>query len=117
MPPARPLTACGIQADPNFGFRNSSVLGLGTMIPTPKDGIVTPISFKVKRRGLRGFLADADRNETEQREIKGEWVITNKLWNKMQLAFTQNTPGGKDRVVLYLHGGEVGFKLAVANFR
>jgi hypothetical protein len=33
-----------------------SMLELGSLLPAPKDGIVTPISFHVKRRNLRGIL-------------------------------------------------------------
>lgn len=82
------------------------MLDLGTLIPTPKDGIVTPISFRVKQRGLRGFLADADAAEDGRRQITGEWVINRRLWKKMQTEFMLNKVVGKDRVVLYLHGGE-----------
>ncbi|KAM0755002.1 hypothetical protein T439DRAFT_322062 [Meredithblackwellia eburnea MCA 4105] len=85
--------------------RLRSVLELGTLFPTPKDGIVTPISFRVKPRGLRGFLSDLDRKEDGRRQITGEWVINRRLWKKMQTEFALNKAVGKDRVILYLHGG------------
>ncbi len=34
------------------------VFDLGSFLPTPKDGLITPVTFRVKRRGLRGFLAE-----------------------------------------------------------
>ncbi|BGP38443.1 hypothetical protein JCM10450v2_002388 [Rhodotorula kratochvilovae] len=104
--------------------RLRSVLELGSLLPTPKDGIVTPISFKVKRRNLRGLLAEADAQESGQREISGEWVTNKRLWRRMTREWTLNKPdeaaakeggaagaksgggGSKDGVVcLYLHGG------------
>lgn len=84
---------------------NRSVSDLGSLLPTPKDGIVTPISFKVKQRGLRGFLAEADAMETGRREVTGEWVINKRLWKRMQTEFAMNKVVRKDRVILYLHGG------------
>ncbi|GAA5983085.1 hypothetical protein JCM11641_004907 [Rhodosporidiobolus odoratus] len=99
--------------------RLRSILELGTLLPVPKDGIVTPISFKVKRRNLRGFLAEADAKEDGTRELSGEWVTNKRLWRKMTREWTVNkakeasapgTPGieGDKRdglVCLYLHGG------------
>lgn len=84
-----------------------SVVELSPLLPTPKDGIVTPVSFRVKRRGLRGFLAEADAQETGKREITGEWVINKRMWRRMQTEFaTKKTVPQDGRVILYLHGGE-----------
>lgn len=66
---------------------------------------MTPISFRVKSRGLRGFLAEADAAEDGKRQITGEWVINRRLWKKMQSEFAVHKVVGKDRVILYLHGG------------
>ncbi|KAM0788475.1 hypothetical protein ACM66B_001608 [Microbotryomycetes sp. NB124-2] len=86
--------------------RLRSVLELGSLLPAPKDGIVTPISFRVKRRGLRGFLAEADAAEDGKRQITGEWVINKRLWRKMQAEFAlRKTVPQNGRVILYLHGG------------
>ncbi|KAK4053444.1 hypothetical protein OIV83_001610 [Microbotryomycetes sp. JL201] len=86
--------------------RLRSVLELGSLLPAPKDGIVTPISFRVKRRGLRGFLAEADAAEDGKRTITGEWVINKRLWRKMQAEFAlRKTVPQNGRVILYLHGG------------
>ncbi|GAA5952935.1 hypothetical protein JCM21900_001522 [Sporobolomyces salmonicolor] len=112
--------------------RLRSVIELGSLLPTPKDGIVTPISFRVKRRNLRGFLADVDAQETGMREITGEWVTNKRLWRKLTREWTlakgREAAGGEQRkegaavekppngsakagdgkqgmVCLYLHGG------------
>jgi hypothetical protein len=84
-----------------------SFLELGSLLPTPKDGIVTPISFRVKKRGLRGFLAEADAAEDGKRHITGEWVINKRLWRRMQAEFALKKTVPQDgRVILYLHGGK-----------
>lgn len=110
--------------------RLRSALELSSLLPTPKDGIVTPISFKVKRRNLRGLLAEPDAQENGEREISGEWVTNKRLWRRMTREWTLNKPneaasgaahksssggggggigsggGNKDGLVcLYLHGG------------
>ncbi|KAI5481625.1 esterase / lipase [Pseudohyphozyma bogoriensis] len=85
--------------------RLRSVLDLGSLLPTPKDGIVTPISFRVKKRGLRGFLRDADAAEDGKRVLTGEWVINKRLWRRMQAEFSANKTVKKDAVIYYLHGG------------
>lgn len=96
----------GQETDSSLGRPCSSVLELGSLLPTPKDGIVTPVSFRVKRRGLRGFLAEADARETGRRQITGEWVINKRLWRRMQTEFaTKKTVPQDARVILYLHGG------------
>lgn len=72
----------------------------------PKDGIVTPVSFRVKRRNLRGFLAEADAAEDGKRHLSGEWVINKRLWRRMQTEFAlKKTVPQEARVILYLHGG------------
>ena len=89
------------------------LLNLGQILPTPKDGIVTPVSFRVKRRNLTGFLTESDAAETGTRELTGEWVIGKRLWRRLQDQYRGTTPGedgqshqSKDKVILYLHGGE-----------
>jgi acetyl esterase/lipase len=84
------------------------VLDLGQVLPTPKDGIVTPVSFKVKRRGLTGFLADADAREDGQRLLTAEWVINRKLWKQMQDEYRRSDASShvsREQVIYYLHGG------------
>lgn len=142
------------------------MLDLGQILPTPKDGIITPVSWKVKRRGLRGFLREADRAEDGKRELTGEWVVSKRMWKKMQAdhakrlasqnggsakapsspessASTTNghhhpagarpgvkrrntsasgqtdkddTPAGKEKIMLYLHGGAY-FVMSAATHR
>ncbi|SCV74155.1 BQ2448_6587 [Microbotryum intermedium] len=86
--------------------RLRDVVNLAPLLPTPKDGIVTPISFRVKRRNLRGFLAEADAAEDGKRMITGEWVINKRLWRRMQTEYAVKKSVDQDaRVILYLHGG------------
>lgn len=83
------------------------ILDIGRVLPTPRDGIVTPVSFRVKRRNLRGFLQASDAAEDGSRELTAEWVVNRRLWRKMQEEHRADTPSPKapDQVVLYLHGG------------
>ncbi|GAA5976127.1 hypothetical protein JCM10908_005392 [Rhodotorula pacifica] len=104
--------------------RLRSMLELGSLLPAPKDGIVTPISFRVKKRNLRGILAGPDALEDGSRELTGEWVTNKRLWRRMTREWTVNgaagsrsssqpnggearsTSASKDGLVcLYLHGG------------
>lgn len=92
-----------------------SFLDLNSLLPTPKDGIVTPVSFRVKNRNLRGLLKEADSVEDGSREITGEWVINKRLFKVMQEEFksrngrssssSKASTSGTERIVLYLHGG------------
>lgn len=121
-------------------------LNLQQVLPTPGDGVVTPVVFAVKRRGLPGLLQAADEREDGSRELTGEWVVSKRIWRRMQQEH-YSTPAatptgkssgnsrssskaqpipnrkqsqrsgvgethhqfqphsGKDKVVLYLHGG------------
>jgi hypothetical protein len=116
-------------------------MSLGGMIPTPSDALITPVTFRVRKRRLRGFLRKWDELETGKREIQSEWVVGKRLWQRLQrewkglqqqqqrggnAAFVTATPhvAGrssfrrthsshhhhhnkvKERVVLFLHGGE-----------
>lgn len=100
-------------------------LNLGRILPTPADGVVTPVTFKVRQRGLTGLLREADEREDGTREITGEWVVSKRMWRRMQQdhfgtssrsrsSTRQPRPDhqqpsshhfSKDKVVLYLHGG------------
>ena len=122
-------------------------LNLQQVLPTPGDGVVTPVVFAVKRRGLPGLLQAADEHEDGSRELTGEWVVSKRIWRRMQqehystpaVTPTGNGSGnssasskpqpipnrkqsrrsgsgethhhqfqphsGKDKVVMYLHGG------------
>ncbi|KAG9314143.1 Alpha/Beta hydrolase protein [Chiua virens] len=100
------------------------VMGLGGLVPLPADALVTPVTFYVRRRNLRGILADLDAKETGARELSGEWVVGKKLWQSLQLDYRSHqsihkrsvledslnrspSPGRKrhSRVILYVHGG------------
>ncbi|KAK0233503.1 lipase/ esterase [Armillaria fumosa] len=92
-------------------------MGLGGLAPLPSDALVTPVTFRVRKRRLRGILADFDSKETGRRELSGEWVVAKKTWHRLQSEWkaSQNSrkgpgqslrPGKKtERVVLYIHGG------------
>jgi len=94
-----------------------SLIGL---VPVPSDALVTPVSFKVKKRNLRGLLADLDASEDGSRELSGEWVVGRKTWQRMQKEWKASMSGSpsqasstdtpklkkrKEHVVLYIHGG------------
>jgi acetyl esterase/lipase len=99
-------------------------MSIGGLIPTPSDALVTPVTFRVRRRKLRGILAEFDSLEDGSRELYGEWVVGKKLWKRLQAEWkashrSPTTPGigesmghtakqakRKDRVILYLHGGK-----------
>jgi hypothetical protein len=91
-------------------------LGLGGLVPLPPDALVTPVTFRVRKRGLRGILAEFDELEDGMRELSGEWIVTKRLWQRLQAEWkaTQSkspdpsTPPRKhnERIVLYFHGGQ-----------
>ncbi|KDQ63109.1 hypothetical protein JAAARDRAFT_29104 [Jaapia argillacea MUCL 33604] len=99
------------------------LMSIGGMAPLPSDALITPVTFRVKRRSLRGILSEFDALETGTRELSGEWIVGKKLWKRLQSEWKSSnqvlnslgTPKGddpkakqpkrKERVVLYLHGG------------
>ncbi|THH13492.1 hypothetical protein EW146_g6728 [Bondarzewia mesenterica] len=92
-------------------------IALSTLVPLPPDALVTPVTFRVQKRALRGILAQYDSQEDGSRELSGEWVVSKNLWQRLQAEWkathsmpTAGTGGSqrkqhKDRVILYLHGG------------
>ncbi|KAH0838098.1 Alpha/Beta hydrolase protein [Lanmaoa asiatica] len=101
------------------------VMGLAGLVPLPADAVVTPVTFRVRKRNLRGILAALDAKETGTRELSGEWVVGKKLWQTLQSDYRSSHQsahkndvsgdslnGGPSlsrkrysRVTLYLHGG------------
>ncbi|KAG8739892.1 hypothetical protein FRC10_005026 [Ceratobasidium sp. 414] len=101
------------------------LMQIGALVPPPPDALVTPVSFRVLSRQLRGLLAPFDELEcggggrtksdvpTEPRELSGEWVVGKALWTRLNRQWLHhkklNGPSGDhripERVVLYLHGG------------
>jgi hypothetical protein len=86
--------------------------------PVPSDALVTPVTFRVVKRCLRGFLANADSRETGDRMLQGEWVVGKKLWQRLRNDFRvrqssarnekkrEGSPThSRERIILYLHGG------------
>ena len=98
------------------------LMGVGGLVPVPSDALVTPVTFRVTKRALRGILAEYDALEDGSRELSGEWVVGKRTWQRLQrewqlskrvkekLGQDANTPAHhskrKERVILYLHGGE-----------
>ncbi|EPQ60247.1 alpha/beta-hydrolase [Gloeophyllum trabeum ATCC 11539] len=96
------------------------LMSIGGLAPLPSDALVTPVTFRVKKRKLRGILAEYDEAEDGTRELSGEWVVGKKLWKRLQAEWKLsrkkssgstssepdlNQPKRKERVILYLHGG------------
>ncbi|KAF9074924.1 Alpha/Beta hydrolase protein [Rhodocollybia butyracea] len=87
-------------------------MGLAGLVPLPSDALVTPVTFNVRKRNLRGILAEFDAQETGRRELSGEWVIGRHTWLRLQDEW-KNSKGSKtrehrkkkERVILYIHGG------------
>lgn len=100
-------------------------MGLAGLVPLPADALVTPVTFRVRKRNLRGILAALDAKETGTRELSGEWVVGKKLWQTLQSDYRSSrwsahkndvledslngdrSPSRKShsRVILYVHGG------------
>ncbi|POW15440.1 hypothetical protein PSHT_07072 [Puccinia striiformis] len=107
------------------------LMDYGQILPTPKDGIITPVSFKVKPENLTGFLKELDSVEDGNRTLTGEWVLSKKTWKRMQteslnrrrssqnqnhqdLDYGFQSPStaanhqhglGNDKVIYFIHGG------------
>ncbi|KAK0545864.1 hypothetical protein OC846_005504 [Tilletia horrida] len=65
---------------------------LGSLLPVPKDGLITPVTFRVKKRNLRGFLNDSDAEEDGKRELTAEWVVTKSTWKRLQTEWRKAGP-------------------------
>jgi dihydrofolate reductase len=99
------------------------LMSIAGFVPLPSDALVTPVTFRVRRRHLRGILAEFDSLETGSRELSGEWVVGKKTWQRLQSEWKASkkskedaaespigpkTPAKKkERVILYIHGGEI----------
>ncbi|KAL0951651.1 hypothetical protein HGRIS_008331 [Hohenbuehelia grisea] len=97
-----------------------TLMSLGGLVPLPSDALVTPVTFRVRKRQLRGILADFDAKETGSRELSGEWVVGRKTWLRLQSewraarqaqersgssSFPSKAGKVKEKVILYIHGG------------
>lgn len=113
------------------------LMSIGGLVPLPSDALVTPVTFRVRKRNLLGILADLDAMENGKRELRGEWVVGRKTWQRMQTEWKasnksnptspqpNNDPSSwdtssgstkmdskrKERVVLYIHGGALTYCL------
>ncbi|KAF8596187.1 hypothetical protein BDV93DRAFT_528245, partial [Ceratobasidium sp. AG-I] len=104
------------------------MMQLGALVPPPPDALVTPVSFRIRSRHLRGLLSPFDELEhggadrrkpesgldtAEPRELSGEWVVGKALWTRLNRQWLQHKKRPDlsqdhripERVVLYLHGG------------
>lgn len=101
------------------------LMGLGGLVPIPSDALVTPVTFRVQKRGLRGILADFDSKENGFRELSGEWVVGKRTWQRLQSEWkaARKAHRGinetkhhrkKERVILYIHGGKPDTQIACA---
>ncbi|KAI0778726.1 Alpha/Beta hydrolase protein [Trametes elegans] len=88
------------------------LMSIGGLVPVPSDALVTPVTFSVRRRRLRGILENFDAVEDGTRELCGEWVVGKKTWHRLQAEWRARKEGKitgkpkrKERVILYLHGG------------
>lgn len=90
------------------------LMSIGGLVPLPSDALVTPVTFRVKKRNLRGILAPFDAAETGSRELSGEWVVGKRTWQRLQAEWKatqarRTSPdqktGTKEQVILYVHGG------------
>jgi len=91
-----------------------SLMSLSGLVPIPSDALVTPVTYKVRKRKLRGILQDWDALEDGKRELTAEWVVGRRLWRKLQSEWQRNKAGkekppdhhkNSERIVLYVHGG------------
>lgn len=83
-------------------------MSVGGLAPMPSDALVTPVTFRVKKRQLRGLLAEFDALESGTRELSGEWIVGRRTWQRLQAEWKAAHPGSakrKERVILYIHGG------------
>ncbi|KAG5636600.1 hypothetical protein H0H81_007540, partial [Sphagnurus paluster] len=100
------------------------LMSIGGLVPLPSDALVTPVTFRVKKRNLRGILSEFDDAEDGTRELSGEWVVGKKTWQRLQAEWritrsqlsseTQllnESVKTKEQVILYLHGA-IDYRLA-----
>ncbi|KAG1828434.1 Alpha/Beta hydrolase protein [Suillus variegatus] len=98
-------------------------MSIGGLVPLPSDALVTPVTFRVRKRNLRGMLEACDAMEDGKRELSGEWIIGKRLWQSLQSdykstrrtgewdSFVDQTKidydsrKGQSRIILYIHGG------------
>ncbi|KAG6842448.1 hypothetical protein C0991_007578 [Blastosporella zonata] len=90
------------------------LMSIGGLVPLPSDALVTPVTFRVKKRNLPGILAEFDAAEDGTRELSGEWVVGKKTWQRLQAEWKitrskaqipNEVSKTKEQVILYIHGG------------
>jgi len=102
-------------------------MSIAGLVPLPSDALVTPVTFRVRKRNLRGILAEFDSLESGSRELSGEWVVGKKTWQRLQSDWkashkSKEASNGnpskpstkkKEQIILYIHGG--GFESRTAD--
>ncbi|KAG6889485.1 hypothetical protein C0992_004990 [Termitomyces sp. T32_za158] len=91
-----------------------TLMSIGGLVPLPSDALVTPVTFRVKKRNLLGILAEYDAAEDGTRELSGEWVVGKKIWQRLQTEWktacndVRNNAESRrnEQVIFYIHGGE-----------
>ncbi|KAJ9092303.1 hypothetical protein QFC19_008737 [Naganishia cerealis] len=112
-----------------------NLISIHHLLPLPPDAIVTPITFKIRKRGkheaLRGFLSELDDMNTGNRELSGEWVVNKAVWARLkakkkerdrqrmreregrirgQPSSKRSAPNAKtkegEKIIYYIHGGK-----------
>lgn len=84
---------------------------MSSAAPSNADALVTPVTFTVRRRRLRGILAALDGVEDGTRELSGEWIVGKHTWQRLQSEWKAAQSGEEtasrapERVILYIHGG------------
>ncbi|KAK0520843.1 hypothetical protein OC835_007078 [Tilletia horrida] len=92
----RIMRDCGQQSEFATIAGLQQFFDLGSLLPVPKDGLITPVTFRVKKRNLKGFLSDADAAEDGKRELTGEWVVTKSTWKRLQSEWRKTSAGGTE---------------------
>ncbi|KAJ3514017.1 hypothetical protein NLJ89_g2615 [Agrocybe chaxingu] len=84
------------------------LMSIGGLVPLPSDALVTPVTFRVKKRNLRGILAKFDEPKTAPTDWKASSksdMATSKFAETSPLSSPGRPTPKKELVVLYIHGG------------
>ncbi|KAJ3778258.1 Alpha/Beta hydrolase protein [Lentinula raphanica] len=82
------------------------LMSVAGLVPLPSDALVSPVTFCVRRRNLRGILAECDQRETGTRELSGEWVVGRRTWQWKKMRVSNAKRKKRiEKVILYIHGG------------
>jgi len=85
-----------------------ALIALTSYAPLPPSALVTPVSFRVRFRNLKGILQEFDEHERggpfyedggkgKGRELTGEWIVDKTLWARWQREYKQQGKGRRAR--------------------